>query len=35
MVPNTLIERLTNVMLGFAGVRSGIRELYFVFYDHC
>ena len=31
IVPKELIERLTNVMLECAGVRSYIRELYFFF----
>ena len=29
--PKVLIDKLTNVRLEYAGVRSDIRELYFVF----
>ena len=32
IVPKALIEKLTIVMLEYAGMRSGIRALYFVFF---
>ena len=35
IIPKALIDKLTNVTLEYAGVRSGIREAYFVFFNHC